>query len=97
MMQKTYKMTEIILAHVCSSESTQRELSNEYQHDRVSMIFKNLCVPVLWSKVASAMEGLNQGCPNIEVLEHRHLALERSKFWWAHCDDQFNYCHQVTL
>ena len=33
-MQKTWKMTET-LANGYSSESTQRELSNEYQHDRV--------------------------------------------------------------
>ena len=31
------------LANGYSSESAQRELSNEYQHDRVSMLFKNLC------------------------------------------------------
>ena len=35
-------MTET-LANGYSSESTQWELSNEYQHDRVLMIFKNLC------------------------------------------------------
>ena len=29
------------LAHGYSSESTKRELSNEYQHDRVFMVFKN--------------------------------------------------------
>ena len=40
-----------------SSESTQRELSNEYQHDRVQMVFKNHCVLVLWMKVASALGG----------------------------------------
>ena len=34
MMQKTWKITEP-LAHGYSSESTQQELSNEYQHDRV--------------------------------------------------------------
>ena len=55
-MQKTWKMTET-LAHEYSSESTQRELSNEYQFDRVSRIFKNLCMFVLWTKVASALEG----------------------------------------
>ena len=49
MMQKTYKMTET-LAHGYSSESTQRELSYEYQLDRVKMIFKNLCVIVLWTE-----------------------------------------------
>ena len=33
-MQKNWKMTEIS-AHWFSSESTQQELSNEYQYDRV--------------------------------------------------------------
>ena len=41
-----------------SSESTQQELSNEYQHEMVYMGFKNLCVLVLLTKVASALEGL---------------------------------------
>ena len=50
-------MTET-LAYGYSSKSTQRELTNEYQHDRVGMVFKNLCVLVLWTKVASALEGL---------------------------------------
>ena len=35
--KKPWKMTET-LAHVYSSESTQRELSNEYHHERVKMI-----------------------------------------------------------
>ena len=39
------------LARGYSCESTQRELSNEYQHDRVSMISKNLCILVLRTKV----------------------------------------------
>ena len=59
-MQKSCKMTET-LAYGYSSESTQLELSNEYQHDRVKMVFKNICVLVLWTKVpASALEGLRQ-------------------------------------
>ena len=33
-------------------------VSNEYQHDKVEMVFKNICVFVLWMKVASALEGL---------------------------------------
>ena len=45
------------LANGYSSESTWRELSNEYQHDRVWMDFKNICVLVLWTNVASALEG----------------------------------------
>ena len=50
-------MTET-LANGYSSERSQQELSNEYQHDRVLMVFKNLCVLVLWMKVASALKGL---------------------------------------
>ena len=57
MMRKTWKMSET-LANGYSSESTQRELSNEYQHDQVKMVFKNLYIFVLWTKVASALEGL---------------------------------------
>ena len=37
--------------------SSQRELSNEHQHDKVLMVL-NLCVLVLWMKVASASDGL---------------------------------------
>ena len=36
---------------------TQRQLSDEYQHDRVLMAFKDLCVLVRRTKVASALEG----------------------------------------
>ena len=49
-------MTEI-LVHGYSSESTQGELFNEYQLDRVSMVFKDRCKPVLWTKAASALIG----------------------------------------
>ena len=45
------KMTDT-LAYGYLPESTQRELSNEYQHARVSTVFKNICVLVLWTKVA---------------------------------------------
>ena len=58
-------MTET-LANGYSNESTRRELSNEYQHDRVSMVFENICVLVLWMKVASALEGLNQSIQGIQ-------------------------------
>ena len=49
-------MTET-LAHGYSSESTRREYSNKYQNDRVKMVFKYICVHVVWTKVASALEG----------------------------------------
>ena len=50
------------------------ELSNEYQHDRVQIVFKNICVIVLWMKVALALEGLNKLTlfPLLHVL-HRFL------------------------
>ena len=49
---KSWKMTET-LANRYSSESTQRELSNEYKHERIKMIIKNPCVPMInWTKVA---------------------------------------------
>ena len=54
-------MTET-LANGYSSESTHWELSNEYQHDRVEMVFKNLCILVIGTKVASALEGLINNC-----------------------------------
>ena len=57
MMQKPRKIIETT-ANGYSSESTQRGLSNEYQHDRVSMFFKRFCVLVLWAKVALVLEGL---------------------------------------
>ena len=44
-------MTET-LTHWYSSESTQREVCNEYQHDRVSIVIKDLGILVLWTKVA---------------------------------------------
>ena len=47
-------MTET-LANGYSSDSTPKELSNEYQHDRVDMVFKNL-----WTKVTLALEGLTE-------------------------------------
>ena len=52
------KKTET-LEHGHSSESTQRELSNEYQHDRVVMVFKDICGLVLWTEVASALGGFS--------------------------------------
>ena len=55
--KKSLKDTKT-LAHGYSSESAQWDLSNEYQHERVSMAFKDLRVLALLMKVASALEGL---------------------------------------
>ena len=53
--KKPKEMTET-LAYGYLSESTQRGLSNEYQHDMVKMVSKILCILVLWTKVASALD-----------------------------------------
>ena len=50
------------LSHGYSSESTQRELSNEYQHYMIKMDFKDSCILALCTKVGSALEGLNPSC-----------------------------------
>ena len=47
------------LANGYSSDSAQRELSIEYQDDRVEMIFITFCFFVHWTKVTPALEGLN--------------------------------------
>ena len=43
-------MTET-LAYGYSSENTQRELSNEYQHAKIYIVFMKLCIVVIWRKV----------------------------------------------
>ena len=59
MLKISWKITET-LGNGYSSESTQRELSNEYQHDRVLIVFKNLRILVLWTKITSALEGFDK-------------------------------------
>ena len=56
MIQNNFKMTETL---TYSSESAQRQLSNEYQHNRVKMVFKHFCILVLLTNVALALEGLS--------------------------------------
>ena len=59
-LQKNGKMSET-LAHEYSSDSNQQKLSNEHQHDRVWMVFRELCVIVLSMKVGLALEWLSFG------------------------------------
>ena len=66
-------MTET-LAHWYSSESTQQELFNEYHHDRVYMVLKNLCILVLWTKVASALKGLRKWVNLMKYLNDRSVS-----------------------
>ena len=66
------------LAYGYSSEGTQRELSNEYQDDRVEMVFKDLCILALWTIVASALEGLrshNIVFPDAQMHRNTHRAM----------------------
>ena len=46
-MQKTLKSIETM--------AEQGNISNKYQHDRVKMVFKNLCILVIRTKVATAL------------------------------------------
>ena len=50
-------MTET-LGHRYSSESTQRELSNEYQQDRVKMVHKIFSLLMLQTEIALALRNL---------------------------------------
>ena len=78
MIQKNFKMTET-LARGYSSESAQQQLSNKYQHNRVKMVFKNLCILVLWTKVALALEGLS-GIGMKELNDKRTNSIRCRKF-----------------
>ena len=55
----TKKLKSKAHAHGYSSESNQQELSNEYQHDKVWMVFKDFCILMRWTRVASALDSLN--------------------------------------
>ena len=58
MLHKTLEITET-LANGYSSQSTQHELSNEYQHGSVHIVSKDFCILVSCTKVASAFKELN--------------------------------------
>ena len=84
-------MTET-LANGYSSKSTQQELSNEYQHDRVWMVFKDHCVLVLWMKVDLALEGLRWLFPPPPLLAHHQVAIQG--YVW--CVSQATTCRVVV-
>ena len=56
-----FMLTETV-ANGYSSDSTQRELSNEYQHDRVKMIFISFCFFVHWTKFSLSSRRVNLMC-----------------------------------
>ena len=76
-------MTEI-LAYGYSSESTQRELSNEYKHDMGLDRFQKSSVLVLWTKVALALEGLTR------IIDPRELEPDELSYF-PH-NGIFTYC-----
>ena len=51
-------MTET-LEYGYTSERSQRELSNEYNRNRVTMVFKNLCIIVLWDENSLSIGRVN--------------------------------------
>ena len=56
--QKTEKMTET-LSNGYSSENTQRELSNEYQHGRVLMVQQKYLRPCALGESSLSIGGVN--------------------------------------
>ena len=60
MMTKSLEMPEILANGYSSERSTQQEISYEYPHDLVYMIFIIFCILVHWTKVPSASDGLHQ-------------------------------------
>ena len=60
MTPKTYEMDET-LAYGYSSESAERELSNEYQHDRVWVVFKKYLHPCVMDESSPSIGRVNIG------------------------------------
>ena len=76
-------MTET-LAHWNSSDSTQQELSNEYQYDRVQKIFENHCIlNCLLDKSSLSIERVKE-----QAEEKRACLLASSRVYQLiHCCD----------
>ena len=94
MRQKTCKMTET-LACGYSSESTQREHSNEYQHDRVYMAYKDLCILVPLTKIASALRGLMYYFSAAAIFTGRVMfssSLSKWSAWLQKSERRHAYC-----
>ena len=81
-MQKTRKITET-LPNGYSSESTQRELSNEYQHDMVKMFFKDFCVFCALSECALSIVRVNTVMGMINGTVAIYGKGSWSKFVWS--------------
>ena len=83
-------MTET-LANGYSSESALRELSNEYQHDRVCMVFRIFCVLAHWAKVASALEGIIGTFSSLLNITFS-FSLSLSFLWFLSCTSLLPCC-----
>ena len=51
------------------------ELSNEYQHERVQVVFKTFCIFLPWTKVASAWKGLTHFGVILIRAKSKHLLI----------------------
>ena len=80
-------MTET-LAHGYSSDSTQQKLSKEYQHDRVKMVLKIL---VLWTKVASALEGLRHRREVLNIYQIGCFRVPPKSVFWIYNTFENNF------
>ena len=81
-MQRALKMTET-LAYGYSSESSQRELSNEYQHHRVLDVFQKVLCPCAFDQNSHSIEMVNRRIPIEPVLRTLYFTEEwRKKCCW---------------
>ena len=83
------------LAYGYSSESTQWETSHEYQHNRVKMVFKNLCIVVFGTKVASELGESVSWKPDPHITKYRHqsrvLLNQTMKWECSWCQKDVNW------
>ena len=81
MMQKTFKMIES-LANGYSYESAQWELSNEYKHDRVQIVFKFFLRSCVSDESSLSIERANKDNGD---LTSSYMYIRYTYLWWHKC------------
>ena len=67
-------------------------LSNEFQHERVWVVYKHIFVRVLWKEVASALEWLKRVKNHISAISGRLLLVE----WKYLLKEHSMTCYSLT-
>ena len=93
MMQKTWKLTET-LANGYSSERTQWELSNEYQLDRVEVVFQKSLHPCALDESRLSIRRVNLFIPVAPCRDGSRIWGEGGvKFRWTSSASALAQCH----